>query len=115
MRTCGRVEVALPTPFYNHGLVGNDVFFVFFRSNFFTVDGRCIKRALNCWNMVCMLENSSGDSDQNLILSFAYGIAGDSYMAMVQVLCPGLQDLSWYNMPKRETNNLKDNTKLPFT
>ena len=45
---------------------------------------RCIKRAINCFHMVSQLDNIT-DYEKNPTLSFAYGIAGDSYMAMVQV------------------------------
>ena len=38
--------------------------------------------------MVRQLENSLTQNDQNQTLSFAYGIAGDSYMAVVQVKLP---------------------------
>lgn len=45
---------------------------------------RCIKRAINCRNMVRRVEGNLESLDQNSTLSFAYGIAGDTYMAMVQ-------------------------------
>ncbi len=50
---------------------------------------RCIKRALSCYSVVNALngqglDQSPADHGTDLVLSFAFGVAGDSLMAMVR-------------------------------
>jgi len=47
--------------------------------------------------MVRQLEENILDPDCNSTLSFAYGIAGDSYMALVQVLFVIVDYIDQYN------------------
>ncbi|XP_059087903.1 erythroid differentiation-related factor 1-like [Tigriopus californicus] len=58
-----------------------------FRTENYGSSLRCFKRALNCYKVVTLTNRQVGastDSEKSFLLSFAFGLAADCYMAMVR-------------------------------